>query len=67
MGWHPVVSAEALVLVRRSGMEIPGTWARLANAARSRTVIAIPVFYLPAMFFDGTTHCSVVDRLFYLS
>ena len=23
--------------------------------------IAIPVFYLPAMFFDGTTHFSVVD------
>ena len=25
--------------------------------------IAIPVFYLPAMFFDGTTHFSVVDAL----
>ena len=23
--------------------------------------IAIPVFYLPAMFFDGTTHFSIVD------
>ena len=23
--------------------------------------LAIPVFYLPAMFFDGTTHFSVVD------
>jgi len=23
--------------------------------------VAIPVFYLPAMFFDGTTHFSVVD------
>jgi len=23
--------------------------------------IAIPIFYLPAMFFDGTTHFSVVD------
>ena len=23
--------------------------------------LAIPVFYLPAMFFDGTTHYSVVD------
>lgn len=23
--------------------------------------IAIPIFYLPAMFFDGTTHFSIVD------
>ncbi|MEP7259561.1 MAG: cbb3-type cytochrome c oxidase subunit I [Usitatibacter sp.] len=23
--------------------------------------IAVPVFYLPAMFFDGTTHFSIVD------
>ena len=25
------------------------------------TAFAIPVFYLPAMFFDGTTHFTVVD------
>jgi nitric oxide reductase subunit B len=25
------------------------------------SALAIPVFYLPAMFFDGTTHFSIVD------
>jgi nitric oxide reductase subunit B len=58
----------ALALVFWFGLLVRGVLPALRDAERREiaglflcAAIAIPVFYLPAMFFDSTTHFSVVD------